>query len=75
MDELCADETGLRAWRSRLCALPQRPALFAATLRENLDPENKYSDAQIFAALEQVIISPKNFNINCVTYKSYNPKV
>ncbi|XP_026322609.1 probable multidrug resistance-associated protein lethal(2)03659 isoform X1 [Hyposmocoma kahamanoa] len=54
VDELCADETGLPAWRSRLCALPQRPALFAASLRENLDPENKYSDAQIYAALEQV---------------------
>ncbi|KAI5640112.1 ABC transporter domain-containing protein [Phthorimaea operculella] len=54
VDGLNAQETGLRLWRSRLCALPQRPALFAATLRDNLDPEQKYSDAQIYAALQQV---------------------
>ncbi|XP_053622023.1 probable multidrug resistance-associated protein lethal(2)03659 isoform X2 [Plodia interpunctella] len=54
VDGVTADEAGLRCWRSRLCALPQRPALFAATLRDNLDPQHKYSDAEIYAALEQV---------------------
>ncbi|KAL0809379.1 hypothetical protein ABMA28_011577 [Loxostege sticticalis] len=54
VDDVTADEAGLRCWRSHLCALPQRPALFAATLRENLDPEDKYSDAQIYQALDQV---------------------
>ncbi|KAJ2943309.1 hypothetical protein O0L34_g12115 [Tuta absoluta] len=54
VDGLNSQETGLRLWRSRLCALPQRPALFAATLRDNLDPEEKYTDAQIHAALQQV---------------------
>ncbi|KAJ0182975.1 hypothetical protein K1T71_000951 [Dendrolimus kikuchii] len=54
VDEVTSDEAGLAFWRSRLCALPQRPALFAATLRDNLDPENKYSDAEIYHALDQV---------------------
>ncbi|KAG6454571.1 hypothetical protein O3G_MSEX008773 [Manduca sexta] len=54
VDGVCAGWAGLRRWRARLCALPQRPALFAATLRDNLDPEHAYSDAQIFAALDQV---------------------
>ncbi|CAG4948811.1 unnamed protein product [Parnassius apollo] len=54
VDGVCAEQAGLRAWRSRLCALPQRPALFAATLRDNLDPEGRYTDAQIYGALEQV---------------------
>ncbi|CAH2229132.1 jg8067, partial [Pararge aegeria aegeria] len=54
VDGVNADQAGLRRWRSRLCALPQRPALFAATLRDNLDPEQKYTDAQLFAALNEV---------------------
>ncbi|XP_045770149.1 probable multidrug resistance-associated protein lethal(2)03659 isoform X1 [Maniola jurtina] len=54
VDGVTADQAGLRRWRSRLCALPQRPALFAATLRDNLDPEQKYTDAQLYAALNEV---------------------
>ncbi|CAK1546528.1 unnamed protein product [Leptosia nina] len=54
VDGVTAEVAGLRTWRSRLFALPQRPALFAATLRDNLDPEQKYSDAQIHTALKEV---------------------
>ncbi|CAB3257407.1 unnamed protein product [Arctia plantaginis] len=54
VDGVTAETAGLRAWRSRLCALPQRPALFAAALRENLDPEGIYTDADIYKALDQV---------------------
>ncbi|XP_075988681.1 putative multidrug resistance-associated protein lethal(2)03659 [Anticarsia gemmatalis] len=54
VDGITAETAGLRAWRSRLCALPQRPALFAAALRDNLDPEGIYSDADIYKALDQV---------------------
>ncbi|XP_028172659.1 probable multidrug resistance-associated protein lethal(2)03659, partial [Ostrinia furnacalis] len=54
VDGVTADEAGLRIWRSRLCALPQRPALFAAPLRDNLDPEQRHSDAEIHRALAQV---------------------
>ncbi|CAH4036336.1 unnamed protein product [Pieris brassicae] len=54
VDGVSAETAGLRTWRSRLCALPQRPALFAASLRDNLDPEQKYSDADINAALKEV---------------------
>ncbi|OWR48836.1 Multidrug resistance protein 2, partial [Danaus plexippus plexippus] len=54
VDNITSDEAGLRAWRARLCALPQRPALFAASLRDNLDPERKYTDAEIYTALNEV---------------------
>ncbi|XP_028034923.1 probable multidrug resistance-associated protein lethal(2)03659 [Bombyx mandarina] len=54
VDRVTAEQVGLRCWRSRLCALPQRPALFAASLRDNLDPTHSATDAQIYAALEQV---------------------
>ncbi|XP_059046864.1 probable multidrug resistance-associated protein lethal(2)03659 [Achroia grisella] len=54
VDGVCAGEAGLRAWRARLAALPQRPALFAGALRDNLDPRRHYSDAQLLDALDQV---------------------
>ncbi|RVE46268.1 hypothetical protein evm_009092 [Chilo suppressalis] len=63
VDGVRAEETGLRAWRSRLCALPQRAAMFAATLRDNLDPGAVYSDADIYRALEQVELSEMVANL------------
>ncbi|XP_026483482.2 probable multidrug resistance-associated protein lethal(2)03659 [Vanessa tameamea] len=54
VDGVSAQQAGLRHWRSRLCALPQRPALFAASLRDNLDPERLHPDAQLYAALDEV---------------------
>ncbi|XP_052748998.1 probable multidrug resistance-associated protein lethal(2)03659 [Galleria mellonella] len=54
VDGVTAEEAGLRAWRCRLGALPQRPALFAGSLRDNLDPRGLHSDADLLAALDQV---------------------
>ncbi|XP_041970656.1 probable multidrug resistance-associated protein lethal(2)03659 [Aricia agestis] len=54
VDGVRARSAGLRAWRRRLCALPQRPALFAGTLRDNLDPMGARTDAELHAALREV---------------------
>ncbi|KOB70929.1 putative ATP-dependent bile acid permease [Operophtera brumata] len=62
VDGVSYDEAGLRSWRSRVCALPQRAALFAATLRDNLDPANKHTDADIYKALEQVTLCARRCN-------------
>ncbi|KAM3955592.1 putative multidrug resistance-associated protein lethal(2)03659 [Aphomia sociella] len=54
VDGVSLEQAGLRAWRGRLAALPQRPALFAGALRDNLDPRGRHRDADLLAALHQV---------------------
>ncbi|CAG4967832.1 unnamed protein product [Colias eurytheme] len=54
LDGVCVTTAGLRLRRSRLCALPQRAALFAASLRDNMDPAGQRVDADINAALSEV---------------------
>jgi len=45
---------GLDDVRGRIAAIPQDPVLFSASVRFNLDPYARSSDAEIWAALEVV---------------------
>ncbi|XP_039980041.1 multidrug resistance-associated protein 1 isoform X3 [Xiphias gladius] len=45
-------ELGLHELRSRITIIPQDPVLFSGSLRMNLDPFDKYSDEEIWRALE-----------------------
>ena len=46
-------QLGLHDLRSKITIIPQDPVLFSGSLRMNLDPFNAFSDAQVWAALEQ----------------------
>lgn len=52
IDGLDISKLGLHALRSRLTIIPQDPVLFSGTVRINLDPFNKFSDDEIWRALE-----------------------
>ncbi|XP_056406097.1 ATP-binding cassette sub-family C member 3 isoform X2 [Hyla sarda] len=52
IDGVNISEIGLHNLRSMLTIIPQDPVLFSGTLRMNLDPFNKYSEDDIWKAVE-----------------------
>jgi hypothetical protein len=39
--------------REKISVIPQEPVLFQGTIRSNLDPFNRYTDAELWVALEK----------------------
>ena len=52
-----ACQMGLHDLRKQISIIPQDPLLFTTSLRKNLDPFDKFPDADIWSALDQVSTS------------------
>jgi ATP-binding cassette subfamily C (CFTR/MRP) protein 1 len=46
-------DIGLDTLRKNLSAIPQEPLLYSGTMRENLDPEDVKTDAELYDALQR----------------------
>ncbi|XP_077199113.1 ATP-binding cassette sub-family C member 10 isoform X2 [Paroedura picta] len=53
LDNIDSCSVSLTELRSRLAIIPQDPFLFSGTIRENLDPQGQYTDADLYQVLEQ----------------------
>ncbi|NXL76832.1 MRP7 protein, partial [Leptocoma aspasia] len=53
LDGVNSQLVGLEELRSRLAIIPQDPFLFSGSVRENLDPQGKRTDAELREVLEQ----------------------
>ena len=54
IDGIIANKVNLQAWRKSVSVIPQNPILFSGTLRRNIDPTEKFLDAEIWQVLEDV---------------------
>lgn len=54
IDEIETGAISLETLRTQISIIPQDPVLFSASIRYNLDPFEKYSDAELWQALEAV---------------------
>ncbi|KAI8363152.1 P-loop containing nucleoside triphosphate hydrolase protein [Mortierella sp. GBAus27b] len=53
IDGIDISTIGLETLRQNLAIIPQEPTLFVGTVRDNLDPFNQSTDAEIWEALER----------------------
>ncbi|EKM53211.1 uncharacterized protein PHACADRAFT_259405 [Phanerochaete carnosa HHB-10118-sp] len=65
-------DVGLDVLRSRLALVPQDSTLFLGTLRENLDPQNTRTDAELIEALKRAWLLPKEGPVDSTTEAKFS---
>ena len=54
IDGIYANKLNPQAWRKSVSVIPQNPILFSGSLRRNIDPTERFIDAEIWRVLEDV---------------------
>ncbi|CAD8191591.1 unnamed protein product [Paramecium octaurelia] len=66
------NQQSLKQWRSQMSIIPQFGFLFSASVKENLDPEGRYTDQQIEKFIQNTqFYKQRNSNINSLMYLDY----
>nr|ODN96123.1 ATP-binding cassette transporter [Cryptococcus depauperatus CBS 7855] len=60
LDGIDITSIGVDDLRSRITYIPQDAVLFSGTIRENLDPFNEHTDAELYDALSRVNLGPQD---------------